>query len=348
VSADTDPHATPPAGAEQAAVGPLGESGGGDRAAERPALPPRSTVWSPSPRLIAILAAATLALGLGVGAAIGPAPDASFAGSTALPLLLRSLLASRTPSSPASSVPGPSASAEPAAAAAPRHRRHRRAAAATAEPAQAAAGAGAGTSEASTPSSKPRSPASQPAGKPLPPVTKVWLIELSGSTFSEALGAPSSAPYIDSQAIPSGSLLAGWSSLQASAFASDAALIATSEPQLLNSVIQPPCPEGAAGAQCAPGTAGALSAANAFLEQALATITASGAYRSNGLVVVTFGLIAPGSASELPSGSTSATLASRPPAGALLISPFTAKGGRPTTTFNAASPRQSLEALLHR
>jgi len=299
--------------------------------------------------VIAILAAATLALGVGVGAAIGPAPDASFAGSTGLPLLLRSLLASRTPSSPATaSAPGPSASAEPAAQAAPRHRRHRRAAVATAEPAEAAASAGAGTNEASTPSSKQKSPATQPAGKPLPPVTKVWLIELSGSTFSEALAAPSSAPYIDSQAIPSGSLLAGWSSLQASAFASDAALIATTEPQLLNSVIQPPCPEGAAGAQCAPGTAGALSAADAFLKQALATITASAAYRSNGLVVVTFGLIAPGSASELPSGSTSATLASRPPAGALLISPFTAKGGRPSTTFNASSPRQSLEVLLHR
>ena len=91
-----------------------------------------------------------------------------------------------------------------------------------------------------------------------------------------------------------------------------------------------------------------MSTADAFLKQTLATITASASYRSSGLIVVTFATIANGASSELPAGSTTATLSSQPPAGALLISPFVTKGTRPTTSFNPSSPRQSLEALLHR
>ena len=37
-------------------------------------------------------------------------------------------------------------------------------------------------------------------------------------------------------------------------------------PQTLDSIVQPPCPEGAAGAACAPETAGALTAADEFLK----------------------------------------------------------------------------------
>jgi hypothetical protein len=64
--------------------------------------------------------------------------------------------------------------------------------------------------------------------------------------------------------------------------------------------------------------------------------------------VVTFGSIAAGSASGLPSGSASATLTSQPPAaGALLISPFVTAGASSSTPFDPASPTQSLEKLLH-
>ena len=182
----------------------------------------------------------------------------------------------------------------------------------------------------------------------LPAVTKVWLIELAGTTFAEALAQPSAAPYIDAQAVPAGALLSSWSGLDASAFASDAALLASTPPQLIDTIVQPPCPEGAAGTQCSVGTPGGLTAANAFLQAVVPTITANAAYRSSGLIVVTFGSVANASATELPSGAATATLTSQPPAGVLLISPFVSAGARPSTTsFNPASPMKSLEKLLH-
>ncbi len=314
-------------------------------------------VWRPSRRLTVVLAAAMLAVGVAVGAAIGPAPEASFAGASALPSLLPSLIAQAAGSA---AKPGPASGSQPAGGetvpATPTRRRHRRAAAA------ASSGAAAASAPASEPASASESPASsgakptsgqnkaggEGATRPLPPITKVWLIELSGSTFGEALAAPASAPYIDSHAVPSGALLSAWSALEASAFASDAALIATNEARLTETILQPTCPEGAAGASCAAGTPGAVKSADEFLQQTLTTITASGSYRTSGLVVVTFGAIAAGASSELAAGSTTATLTSQPPAGALLISPFVTAGKRPSTTLNPSSPRQSLEALLHR
>ncbi|HEX5852820.1 MAG TPA: hypothetical protein VFY36_06990, partial [Solirubrobacteraceae bacterium] len=131
------------------------------------------------------------------------------------------------------------------------------------------------------------------------------------------------------------------------AFANDAALLASTQPQLVETILQPPCPEGPAAAQCAAGTPGALTAADEFLKASIPTITATAAYRTSGLIVVTFGSVAAGSASGLPSGSTSATLTSQPPAGALLISPFVTAGASSSTRFTPDSPTQSLEKLLH-
>lgn len=314
-------------------------------AAGQQAAPPR--VWTPSTRVSAVIAAAMLAIGVGVGAAIGPAPTASFAGaSSEIPLLLHSIIASSHPAAPkASAAAQPAATAEPEATT--RHRRRHKHAAA--EASSASESAGTTTSEEGSGSSTSNSTGSSTTKtSPLPAITKVWVIELDGAGFEEALAAPSSASYIDSQAIPSGSFLHAWSALSATAFATDAALISTTEPQSVQSIRQPPCPEGSAGAACAAGTPGAISTADSFLQHTLPTITSSAAYRSSGLIVVTFGAIAAGESSELPAGSTTATLTSQPPAGALLISPFVAKGARPTTTFNPSSPRQSLEALLHR
>ena len=64
--------------------------------------------------------------------------------------------------------------------------------------------------------STPSTPAPTTAGggsprTTLPPVTNVWLIELSGTTFAEALAQPRAAPYIDAQAVPAGTLLSSWS-----------------------------------------------------------------------------------------------------------------------------------------
>jgi hypothetical protein len=175
----------------------------------------------------------------------------------------------------------------------------------------------------------------------------VWLITLSGSTFSQALAQATAAPYIDSQLVPAGTLLSGWSSLDASSFASEAALLSGEPPQTLDAIVQPPCPEGAPGAACAPETAGALTAADEFLKTVLPAITASAAYREHGLVVITFGSIGNATASSLPAGSATATLSSEPPVGVLLISPFARAGARSSTPFNPTSPKQSLTGLLH-
>jgi hypothetical protein len=307
----------------------------------------------PSIRVTAALAAGMLALGVLVGAAIGPAPDASFAGSR-LPMLLPSLaaLAVAGASQGASSPPAP---APVATGAMP-----------TVTPSAGAggarvAGAGGPASPRSTsasptsPSSSPSSPSPAPAGgragagqATLPAVKSVWLIELSGTTFAQALAQPAAAPYIDRQAVPAGALLSGWYALDAGAFASETALLASSPPQLLDTIVQPPCPEGSAGAQCAPETAGALAAADAFLQQTVPPITSSAAYREHGLIVVTFAAVGSAAASGLPAGAATATLTSQPPVGVLLLSPFSSAGTRAAGAFNPASPRQSIEKLMHR
>jgi hypothetical protein len=307
-----------------------------------------------------MLAAGMLALGVAVGAAIGPAPSTSFAGER-IPLLLPSIAALAVAGSgaqaSASAVQPPSLTPQttPAAAA----------------PTAGAAGSGPahpGTTTRSTESKTPASSISPPTSTPktsktptkttkttgnggkqtaLPPVTSVWLITLSGGTFTQALAQPTAAPYIDSQLIPAGTLLSGWSALAGSSFASEAGLLGGEPPQTLDSIVQPPCPEGAAGAQCAPETAGALSAGDEFLKQTLPAITASAAYRAPGLIVITFGAVGNATASGLPTGASTATLSSEPPAGVLLLSPFAHAGSRPASTFNPTSPKQSLSGLLH-
>ena len=294
-----------------------------------------------------------LALGVAVGAAIGPAPEASLAGASRLPLLLPALSALATagpgahPSAAALKAPAVTARATPLAAGRPSPARSTSAP----PPPRSAAGSPISSSPQTAPkhstSTTPTSGGGQT--KALPPVTTVWLIELSGTTFADVLAQPTAAPYIDGQAIPAGALLADWSALQGSAFASEAALLASAPPQLLDTIVQPPCPEGIAGTQCAVGTPAGTTAADEFLKRTVATITSTVAYRSHGLIVVTFASVASASATELPSGASTATLTSEPPAGVLLISPFASAGTRPsTTTFNQASPRLSLERLLHR
>jgi hypothetical protein len=320
----------------------------------KPPPSPRSALRLPSTRVAAALAAGMLALGVAIGAAIGPAPETSLAGER-IPLLLPAIAAiagggddaHTTGTSTAAAVQPPSVTPQPT-------------------PAASSPSTGAGTSSAATKTSKTApsatatpAPAPSTAKTPtkstpksaaqatLPPVTSVWLVTLSGSNFAQALAQTAAAPYIDSQLIPAGTLLSGWSSLQGSAFASEAGLLSGVPPQTLDSIVQPPCPEGAAGAACAPETAGALTADDEFLKATLPAITASAAYREHGLIVVTFGSVGNATASSLPAGASTATLSSEPPVGVLLLSPFARAGARPTIAFNPTSPKQSLSGLLH-
>jgi hypothetical protein len=179
----------------------------------------------------------------------------------------------------------------------------------------------------------------------------VWLIELSGESFSQALAQPAAAPYIDSQLIPTGTLLSGWSALAGGAFADAASLAGLgaapgSPAPILDQIVQPPCPEGAAGSQCAAGTPAQLTAADDFLTGAIAQIAANPLYREHGLIVVTFASVTQSTAAGLPEGSATATLTTQPPAGVLLLSPFVRAGVRSALAFNATSPKQTLHKLL--
>lgn len=320
-----------------------------EAAEPRPPTPrgPGGVPRTPSLRVSAGLAALMLGIGIAVGAAIGPAPGSSLAGTSDLPLLLRALSALEA-GRQASAASTPAATAPPAspttAAASPASSSP----AATSAPSQSASGTTSPAPSAATPvSATPKTKGTSPTAS-LPPITSVWLIELAGEGFGEAQADASAAPYLTGQATPAGALLSGWSTLDASAFASEAALLAGSPPQTLDTIIQPACPEGAAGVACAPGTPGALTAADEFLKQAVTAITATQAYRAHGLVVVTFSSIASATATGLPAGSASASLSSQPPAGVLLISPFASPGTHPSTSFNPTSPKQSLKRLLHK
>jgi hypothetical protein len=301
---------------------------------------------APSRRVAAALAAAMLGIGVAIGAAIGPAPDSSQAGSslaTRLPLLLAALAAKDHASTPAQTAAAepPPAAPNPVPAAAP-------AASSQAPSTPAAATGPAATSPAS---SEPTGSTAPTSTSKLAPTTNVWLIELGGGGFAQALAQPAAAPYITGQLLPAGTYLSGWSALAASTFANDAALAQPSSPgsppPLLHSIVQPPCPEGAAGASCAPETPGQLTAADEFLKTTLATIISTPGFREHGLVVVTFTTVALAGQQGLPAAASTATLTSTPPTGAALLSPFAARGARPTTAFDPTSPEQSLTALLH-
>jgi hypothetical protein len=307
---------------------------------------PKSPLHAPSARVTAALAAAMLAIGVAVGAAIGPAPSPSQA-DPSLPALIESLArsaAARAAQAKAAAAQPPAHTAE---ATPRRKRRGRKHTSASAEEASSA------TSPTATPETETTTPTSTtpkptPKASTLPPITHVWLIELAGTSFAAAIAQPAAAPYIDTQAIPAGTLLSGWSGLAGGAFANETALLASQPPQLLDTIVQPPCPEGAAGASCAPETPGALSTADEFLKATVPTITSTPAFRESGLIVITFASVGSATATGLPMGAATATLTAQPPAGVLLISPFASVGAHSSTSFNPTSPKQSLEKLLRR
>jgi hypothetical protein len=305
----------------------------------------KSSFRAPSARVTAALAAAMLAIGLAVGAAIGPAPSTSQADPT-LPVLLATLArgAAAREAAAAAAAAQPAQTAEVASTRKRRKRKHKHA---SAEEATSAASEGSETetSTSTTPSST--TPTSTPKASKLAPITHVWLIELAGTSFTAAIAQPTAAPYIGTEAVPAGTLLSGWSALDGGAFANETALVASTPPQLLDTIVQPACPEGAAGASCAT-EAGALTAADEFLKATVPTITSNADFRESGLIVVTFASVAQATATGLPAGAATATLTTQPPAGVLLISPFAAVGAHSSATFNPTSPKQSIEKLLRR
>jgi hypothetical protein len=306
------------------------------------------TVRLPSARAGVALATVTLAIGVVLGAAIGPAPDASFAGGGSglakrLPLLIATIRGGQSSAAP--SPAGTAAAKAPAIPSEP---------APKADPAATPSSTAATGSEEAAPQEEPstkKGAGTKTKQAKLPAISNVWLIELDGTSFEEAEAQPAATPYITETLLPAATLLKGWSALEASTFAGEATLAeppaAGAVPPLLHSIVQPPCPEGAPGAGCAPGTPGQLTSADQFLKAVLTPITSTATYREHGLVVVTFTSVGLAGQSELPAGSSTSTLTYRPPAGAVLLSPFAKAGARSSVAFDPTSPRRSLEKLLH-
>jgi hypothetical protein len=314
-----------------------------DGSAGTPRRGPFAPVRIPSRRWTAALAAAMLGVGVGVGAAIGPAPATSLAGdipglAKELPLLIAGIEAKHR----ASTVTTAARTAPPAVTPEPTP---------APTPVKAAQPASAPTPATSEETSTPETTKKPAVSKKLPAITNVWLIELAGGTFEAALAQKAAAPYITGSLVPAATLLESWSAVDATAFAAEATLAeppaAGAVPPLLHSIVQPPCPEGAAGAACAPETPGQLTAADEFLKTTLASITSLSTYREHGLIVITFAAVGIATQSELPAGASTATLSYQPPAGVALLSPFATAGAHPSSAFKPTSPRQSLEKLLH-
>ena len=299
----------------------------------------------PSLRVTAALAAGMLAVGVGVGAAVGPAPTASFAGDTPalIAKLISELAAARSHSAPpASTQPAAETPAETPLSSSP--------VAAPASTTTTATTPATSASGSEPEAEKPSKTKSTTTTSKVPAVTDVWLIELSGPSYEELLTQKTAAPYISGQLIPTGTLLSGWSAIEGNAFASEAALAApaseVSTPAIVHTVVQPPCPEGAAGESCAT-PAGALKAADEFAQATLPGITGTSTFKEHGLAVVTFATVGVAAQQGLPAGASSATLTSKPPGGVLLISPFAKAGARSSVTYKVAAPVHTLEALLH-
>jgi hypothetical protein len=196
----------------------------------------RAGTLAPSHRLVGAMAAGVLAVGLIVGAAIGPSPsgspaDASTLAQRAIAALITRASASpppRTPTSPAStpaSEPSPPASApskpakvapKPAAAPAPSE---------SSSPSEPSSGTPSSESSKGSPDSgKSEKPA---PGTPikLPPVKHIWVIALSGMSFSTALADASADPYLAKQLVPKGTLLSNYTLSASSALGNGIALL---------------------------------------------------------------------------------------------------------------------------
>ncbi len=227
----------------------------------------------PSRRVGAILATAMLAVGIALGALIGPGPADSLASSSRAAAIGRvlALLALGSGTSSGGNLALSSGAASPPAS--------------TPQPtppasSEAAAGGGGASSEAgsasstpshsstSSPSSRTTSPTSSTAPaaggeeenektsktKPLPPIADAWVIELPyGTSLENALKQSATAPYLDGQLKREGTVLSGYSSLAAAQLAGAATLLSGQVGASVTTVAPPPCSASAA-AEATPGT----------------------------------------------------------------------------------------------
>ncbi|MGA2163300.1 MAG: hypothetical protein ABSH36_02390 [Solirubrobacteraceae bacterium] len=245
-----------------------------------PAPPSPQTPRLPSRRVGAILATAMLAVGIAMGALIGPGPADSLANSSRAAAIGRvlALLALGSGTNSGGNLALSSGAANPPASA------PQPTAPSTSEAtARNSGGSGGGAGVSSTPSHASTSPSSskvsptssttpttsgeeksekKPKAKPLPPIADAWVIELPyGSSLENALKQSAAAPYLDGQLKAAGTMLSGYSSLAAAQLAGAATLLSGQVGATVTTVAPPPCgtsaPAGAASGAASSPTAGA-------------------------------------------------------------------------------------------
>ncbi len=309
-------------------------------------LPPQAPKL-PSRKVGALLATAMLAVGIALGALIGPGPADSLASSSRAAAIGRvlALLALGSGTGSGGNLALSSGAANPPAS--------------TPQPtppttskttsgsAKASGGAesASSTPSHSSPSSRTTSPTSStsPAegggeasektakAKPLPPIADAWVIELPyGTSLENALKQSMAAPYLDGQLKGEGTTLSGYTSPAAAQLAGAATLLSGQVSASVTTVAPPPCatsatagatpgttsgsaagtPTSSTGqpaAACPSGEPAGVQAADAYLQEVVPKIEASTAYKEHGLIVITFGAAGQQGA---PSGTTSSPSAS--------------------------------------
>jgi hypothetical protein len=190
--------------------------------------------------MAAVLAAGVLALGIIAGVALGPGPASSPADSATLAqhalaaLMARAGSGSQTTTSTSAAATPPPIASEPTPTPATTSTKSK----AESAPAPSEAGSPSESSSESTTSgsSEGSSKSSEGSGKSektapgtpikLPPIKHVWVIALSGTSFSAALADPTADPYLAKQLVPKGTLLSNYTLSSSSALGNGIALLA--------------------------------------------------------------------------------------------------------------------------
>ena len=171
------------------------------------------------------------------GAALGPSPSGSPADAATLAQRAVAALIARSDASPPTGAPTSSASPTASESAPPPSapsEPNKAASKATPTPASSESSPPS-ESSASTPSSESSEGSSTGSGKSekpspgtpikLPPVKHIWVIALSGTSFSAALADPGADPYLAKQLVPKGTLLSDYTLSTSSALGNGIALL---------------------------------------------------------------------------------------------------------------------------
>ncbi|HEV3320884.1 MAG TPA: hypothetical protein VG147_01690 [Solirubrobacteraceae bacterium] len=247
------------------------------------------TTKMPSRRTSALLATAMLAVGIALGALIGPGPAASLASSSRAAAIGRvlALIALGSGTSSGGNLALSSGAANPPASTPQPTPPTTSETAAGSGKASGGAGSASPTPRPSTsPSSSKVSPSSSttpaaggeeesektPKPKPLPPIADAWVIELPyGASLENALKQSTAAPYLDGQLQGAGTVLSNYSSLAAAQLAGAATLLSGQVGASVTTVAPPPCTGTAAGAASGTTSGSAAGAPASSTNQPVAT-----------------------------------------------------------------------------